>query len=111
MVGSLAEIARRSFAAEWSGVSCPTLLVLARSSILPPAEIDELLRRRPGLTSVSVPGTGHDLHLQRPEVLCDLISGFLHETPRPAAARNPGPASDVGRRPVRSAAGARTPPP
>lgn len=27
MVASLAELARRSFAAEWSGVSCPTLLV------------------------------------------------------------------------------------
>ncbi|WP_405463053.1 alpha/beta hydrolase [Streptomyces jietaisiensis] len=88
MVASLAELARCSFAAEWSGVSCPTLLVLARSSLLPPAEIDELLRRRPGLTSVSVPGTGHDLHLERPGVLHELISRFLADGRRPPGARN-----------------------
>lgn len=83
MVGSLAETARRSFAPEWSGVTCPTLLVLARASLLAPMEIDELLRRRPDMTSVSVPGTGHDLHLQRPGVLTDLISAFLPDARRP----------------------------
>lgn len=88
MVGSLAEPARRSFAHEWRGVACPTLLVLARSSLLPPAEIGELLRQRPDMTSVSVPGTGHDLQLERPGVLHELISRFLADGRRPPGARD-----------------------
>jgi pimeloyl-ACP methyl ester carboxylesterase len=88
MVGSLAETARRSFTPQWSAVTCPTLLVLARSSLLSSTEIDELLRRRPDVTSVSVPGTAHDLHLQRPEVLCDLITRFLADVPGGPAAEH-----------------------
>ncbi|GGQ24698.1 alpha/beta fold hydrolase [Streptomyces griseomycini] len=77
MVASLAENARRSFWDEWAGVTCPTLVVLAQSGFLPPEEITGMLARRPETTAVSVPGTGHDLHLEQPRVLGRLVRGFL----------------------------------
>ncbi|MYW11122.1 alpha/beta fold hydrolase [Streptomyces sp. SID2563] len=77
MTGSLAENARRSFHEEWDRVVCPTLLVLARKSFVPAEEVDEMLRRRPETHAVSVPGTGHDLHLERPDALYGALSAFL----------------------------------
>ncbi|MEU9337301.1 alpha/beta hydrolase [Streptomyces sp. NPDC048290] len=77
MVGSLAENARRSFRHEWEQIECPALVVLAQSSFVPGPEVDDMLRRRPATTAMSIPGTGHDLHLERPEVLHSLLAGFL----------------------------------
>jgi len=77
MVRSLAENAQRSFRHEWTQVACPTLLVLAQSSFVPPQEADEMLRQRPATTAMSIPGTGHDLHLEQPGTLYTALSGFL----------------------------------
>jgi pimeloyl-ACP methyl ester carboxylesterase len=77
MVGSLAEIAQRSFWDEWSRVACPTLTVLGQSGILPPEEVDEMFRRRPETVALSIPGTGHDVHLERPDVLRRVLREFL----------------------------------
>ncbi|NED10169.1 alpha/beta hydrolase [Streptomyces sp. SID9124] len=77
MVGSIAELTQRSFYEEWDRVSCPALLVLARKSFIPGEEVNEMLRRRPATHAASVPGTGHDLHLERPEALYGALSAFL----------------------------------
>jgi pimeloyl-ACP methyl ester carboxylesterase len=77
MVRSLAENARRSFQREWAQVACPTLVVLAQSGFLPAREVDEMLRQRPATLAVSIPGTGHDLHLEQPGILHTALSGFL----------------------------------
>ncbi|MFC8789385.1 alpha/beta fold hydrolase [Streptomyces cinereoruber] len=77
MVGSLAENARRSFWDEWSKVACPTLAVLGQGGIIPPEEIGEMLRRRPETVALSVPGTGHDVHLERPDVLGHVLREVL----------------------------------
>lgn len=77
MVRSLADTACRSFWGEWERVTCPTLVVLARSGIIPALEIDVMLRLRPATTAVSVPRTGHDLHLERPDALYGALSEFL----------------------------------
>ncbi|MFD8143658.1 alpha/beta fold hydrolase [Streptomyces sp. NPDC059708] len=62
---------------EWERVECLTLLVLGQSGIIPAPEAGEMLLRRPATVAVSVPGAGHDLHLERPEALCDVVSDFL----------------------------------
>lgn len=36
-----------------------------------------MLRQRPATTAVSIPGTGHDLHLEKPEALHSVLSDFL----------------------------------
>jgi pimeloyl-ACP methyl ester carboxylesterase len=77
MVQSVADAARHSFAHEWEHVTCPTLLVLAQSSFISPERVDSLMRRRVPAMSVSIPGTRHDLHLQQPDVVYDLMSQFL----------------------------------
>ncbi|MFF7104486.1 alpha/beta fold hydrolase [Streptomyces nigra] len=78
MVRSLAENAQRSFRSEWEQVACPTLVVLGQSSFVPAREVDDMLRgQRPTTTAMSIPGTGHDLHLERPGVLHTTLVGFL----------------------------------
>ncbi|MFB7515479.1 alpha/beta fold hydrolase [Streptomyces sp. NPDC056144] len=77
MVESLTENAQRSFWDEWEAVACPTLAVLGQTGFLPPAEVDEMLGRRPGTRALSVPGTGHDVHLERPDVLGRVLREFL----------------------------------
>lgn len=77
MVDSLAENVRRSFWNEWADVTCPTLAVLGQSGIIAPEECDSMLRQRPATVSMSVPGTGHDLHLERPAVLHEALERFL----------------------------------
>ncbi|MFF8726981.1 alpha/beta fold hydrolase [Streptomyces sp. NPDC015171] len=77
MVASLAENARRSFRSAWRQVTCPTMVVLAQSSFIPGADVDAMLGLRPETLAMSLPGTGHDLHLERPHVLAGLCETFL----------------------------------
>jgi pimeloyl-ACP methyl ester carboxylesterase len=77
MVRSLAENAERPFWTEWEQVECPALVVLAQNGIVPPHEVEGMLRRRPGTVAVSVPRSGHDLHLEQPVTLCRVLSDFL----------------------------------
>ncbi|WP_329073204.1 alpha/beta fold hydrolase [Streptomyces sp. NBC_01429] len=77
MVRSLAENSQRPFWDEWEQVRCPTLVVLAQSSFVPPPEADGMLRRGPVTVAASIPRTGHDLHLEQPGTLCTLLSDFL----------------------------------
>ncbi|MEV1176404.1 alpha/beta hydrolase [Nonomuraea sp. NPDC049784] len=79
MVSSLAENAHRSFWHEWEQVSCPTLAVLAQSGFIPQQEAQDMLQRRPATLALSIPRTGHDLHLERPDVLHHVFLDFLRE--------------------------------
>ncbi|MFD7960824.1 alpha/beta fold hydrolase [Streptomyces zaomyceticus] len=83
MVRSLDENATRAFWDEWAAVSCPTLAVLGqgeRGGIIGGEEYAEMVRLRPALHGTSLPGTGHDVHLERPETLHRLIVDFLRGT-------------------------------
>ncbi|WP_033258694.1 MULTISPECIES: alpha/beta hydrolase [Kitasatospora] len=82
MVASLAPLSARDHWDDWAAIDCPTLLVLGQGGIIPPAEVDRMLALRPGIRAVSVPGTGHDLHLERPAELHRLFAGFLSELER-----------------------------
>jgi pimeloyl-ACP methyl ester carboxylesterase len=77
MVASLRENAERSFWEEWDALRCPTLVVLAEKGFIAPEEAQEMCRRQPRAVAVGVPGTGHDLHLERPDALRHLMTGFL----------------------------------
>ncbi|CAL9677219.1 2-(acetamidomethylene)succinate hydrolase [Streptomyces sp. enrichment culture] len=77
MVAALAENARRSFWDEWAGITCPALVVLGQSGIVPARETEAMLQQRPETVALSVPGAGHDVHLERPEVLHQVLREFL----------------------------------
>jgi pimeloyl-ACP methyl ester carboxylesterase len=79
MADSLTELSQRSFQREWEQVTCPTLVVLAESGMIPSDEADAMARTRPGTAMVHVPGVGHDLHLEAPDVLHTALTDFLLE--------------------------------
>ncbi|MFB7617328.1 alpha/beta fold hydrolase [Kitasatospora sp. NPDC056181] len=76
MVASLAENVHRSWWEEWARISCPTLAVLGQSGIIDAEQIGRMLATGAEAVAVSVPGTGHDLHLERPAELARLIGAF-----------------------------------
>jgi pimeloyl-ACP methyl ester carboxylesterase len=77
MADSLTELTQRSFRHEWEQVACPTLVVLAESGIIPSEEVYAMTRTRPGTVMVQVPGAGHDLHLEAPDMLHTALTDFL----------------------------------
>lgn len=86
MVDSLAENAQRSYWDEWVSITCPTLAVLGQSGIIAPEECGRMLQQRPETVAMSVPGTGHDLHLERPDILLEALERFLRDTAEPPSA-------------------------
>ncbi|MEU4100181.1 alpha/beta hydrolase [Streptomyces tanashiensis] len=87
MVRSLDENSRRAFWGEWAAVDCPGLAVLGENGIIGGDEYAEMVRLRPALHGVSVPGAGHDVHLERPAVLGEVILDLV----RREGLRNPCP--------------------
>lgn len=80
MVASLAENTGRDWWEEWAAIGVPLLAVLGENGIIEQAEYEGMAARLPaGLRGACVPGTGHDLHLERPAALYDLVSRFLGE--------------------------------
>ncbi|MET8538200.1 alpha/beta hydrolase [Streptomyces sp. NPDC005065] len=79
MTRSLAENAQRSFWHEWAQITCPTLVVLAQSGFIPRQETEDMLRQRPTTVAMSIPRTGHDLHLEQPGTLHSALSDFLKD--------------------------------
>ncbi|MFJ6100258.1 alpha/beta fold hydrolase [Streptomyces sp. NPDC092359] len=82
MVRSLDENVRRAFWDEWAAVSCPVLAVLGQGGqggIVGGDEYAEMVRLRPALHGVSLPGAGHDVHLERPGLLHRLVLDFLRD--------------------------------
>ncbi|MGW6690354.1 alpha/beta fold hydrolase [Streptomyces sp. NPDC054961] len=88
MVGAITENTTRDWWPQWRAVRCPTLLVIGEDGIVPPEESVRMLDSADpstATTAVSVPGTGHDVHLERPAVLHALLSAFLERLPRERA--------------------------
>lgn len=79
MVRSVVELSQRSFWPEWRQVSCPTLVVLGESGFFSADDAREIARERPNTTVVTVPGAGHDVHLERPDALRAIVADFLQE--------------------------------
>lgn len=72
----------RAWWPQWRAVRCPTLLIIGEKGIVPPEESVRMLDSADPstvTTAVSVPGSGHDVHLDRPAVVHSLLSAFLTE--------------------------------
>jgi pimeloyl-ACP methyl ester carboxylesterase len=77
MVRSLTDASPRSFWREWEQVACPTLVVLAESGIIPSVDVREMTRTRPDTVMTHIPGAGHDVHLEAPDLLRSVLEDFL----------------------------------
>ncbi|MFI5867638.1 alpha/beta fold hydrolase [Streptomyces sp. NPDC051546] len=98
MVAAITENSTRAWWPQWRAVRCPTLLVIGEKGIVPPEESVRMLDSADPstvTTAVSVPGSGHDVHLDRPAVVHSLLSAFLTGWTRPRSGlRQPGGRSD-----------------
>ncbi|MFF2778657.1 alpha/beta fold hydrolase [Streptomyces sp. NPDC058052] len=79
LAASLAENALRGWWDEWDAIEVPLLGVLGEKGIIGAEVWDGMARRRPGLRGVSLPGAGHDVHLERPEEVFGAVAAFLRD--------------------------------
>ena len=77
LAGAIRGVASTARWAEWQRITAPTLLVHGETGYADAAETDRMLRLRPDVRRVVVPGAGHDVHLDRPERCRALVTGFL----------------------------------
>lgn len=77
LAGALAEATSRELLEEWAAVSAPTLLVRGEHGAVPQRQVDSMCALRPDTEVTVVAGAGHDLHLEAPDALAGVLSGFL----------------------------------
>jgi pimeloyl-ACP methyl ester carboxylesterase len=61
----------------WQRVRAPTLLVRGAESRIPDDEITRMRELRPEVELVTIPGSGHDAHLDQPDAWRRLLGEFL----------------------------------
>ncbi len=67
----------RDFWAQWDAVEAPALLLEADYTVTPPGQMAEMARRKSSATYVRVPGAGHLIHDDAPEVFRGAVEAFL----------------------------------
>ncbi|AIR98596.1 alpha/beta fold hydrolase [Streptomyces glaucescens] len=77
MTAAVAELATHSYWAQWSRITCPTLAVCGAHGTIPDTEFEQMRTHRPTTHTAVIPNAGHDVHLDQPEGLYEVISGFL----------------------------------
>jgi len=67
----------RDYWAQWREVRVPTLLIEAGNSVTPPGQMREMNETGDRTTYVHVPGAGHLVHDDAPQVYRDAVESFL----------------------------------
>lgn len=67
LAACMSDLASRDFWAEWQSIGCPTLVVFGEDGMFASDHGQELLRRLPRASLVTVRGAGHDVHLDAPQ--------------------------------------------
>lgn len=71
------EWAGRDFWEQWAGVQAPSLLLEAEHSVTPPGQMAQMAARNPAATHLRVPGAGHLIHDDAPEMFRGAVEAFL----------------------------------
>ena len=72
----------------WQEVRAPTLLIRGAQSRVPDEEIARMVELRPDVEVVTIPGSGHDAHLDQPAEWRRLLGAWCIQ--RPGDGRTPG---------------------
>jgi pimeloyl-ACP methyl ester carboxylesterase len=67
----------RDYWQQWREVKVPTLLMEAENSVAPPGQMRQMAETGQGARYLYVPGAGHLIHDDAPEVYRDAVTGFL----------------------------------
>jgi pimeloyl-ACP methyl ester carboxylesterase len=73
MKAAISEVAATARWTEWANLTVPTLLIRGEKGTMPDAEVERMAPDR----LVVVPGAGHDVHLDAPEVTARLVVDFV----------------------------------
>jgi pimeloyl-ACP methyl ester carboxylesterase len=63
---------------DWRAIRCPTLIARGEHG-LPAAEAEEMARENPSARLVTLPGAGHDAHLEAPAAWREALERFLDD--------------------------------
>ena len=66
MVACMADLGSRGYWSQWRAIRCPTLVLVGEHGIFPAGHGDELAAELPAGSAATIPGAGHDLHLDAP---------------------------------------------
>jgi pimeloyl-ACP methyl ester carboxylesterase len=77
VVECVTELASRDYWSEWRRIRCPTLLVRGAGGYFDAQHYDELAGALPRGRSTTIAGAGHDVHLDVPKQLADVVRRFL----------------------------------
>jgi len=78
MAAAIRPVAATAQWADWSRVRTPTLVVRGADSRIPDDEITRMVELRPGTELATIPGSGHDAHLDQPDAWRRLLEEFLN---------------------------------
>jgi len=77
LVAAIGEALARDHWDDWRALAVPTLLVRGEEGELSPAEAAAMVDAIPGAQLVSIPGAGHDVHLDAPDAWRHAVEIFL----------------------------------
>lgn len=77
MVQCIRELASRSYWIEWATIRCPTLIVRGAQGNFDAQHVEHLARQLSDGRSITIPGAGHDVHLDAPTALAAELGHFL----------------------------------
>lgn len=63
----------RSWWEDWAGITCPTRVVRGDGGALPLELANKMAAELPNASVVTIPGAGHDVHLDQPERLSQVL--------------------------------------
>jgi pimeloyl-ACP methyl ester carboxylesterase len=66
MVKCMADLGSRSYWRQWRSIQCPTLVVFGEHGVYPADHAQQLVDQLPGSEQCTIPGAGHDVHLDAP---------------------------------------------
>ena len=93
MVTTMEELAGSDRWDEWKSISTPTLICRADQSSISDEDINGMKTLRPDVPVTVIAGAGHDIHLDQPQQLADLITRFVTRNGRAIARRKPNSTS------------------
>ena len=73
LVECMRELGSRSYWEQWRSISCPILIVAGEHGSLAPGHQQELVAAGRRASCVTLPGAGHDVHLDAPEALIQAV--------------------------------------